>query len=204
MQNLRQVTNESEYLWKNVAYYSRTWKKVGVSLIFGITVVIAIIIHLASKQAYGIELGVLFFKGLLYFSGFSIALQPKPPKKSHLLFQCKVKILMGLKSSTASGKASIILQPYFTVQGTEILQCWNGNRWRRKGRFSTPFQSIFFMKVELWNSFPVQTLRPPGYISSLEYLYLVPFCFSQLFSTSSAVQKQHFRVSFWYTSYQDK
>lgn len=151
MQNLRQVTNESEYLWKNVAYYSRTWKKVGVSLIFGITVVIAIIIHLASKQAYGIELGVLFFKGLLYFSGFSIALQPKPPKKSHLLFQCKVKILMGLKSSTASGKASIILQPYFTVQGTEILQCWNGNRWRRKGRFSTPFQSIFFMKVELFS-----------------------------------------------------
>ena len=147
---------------------------------------------------------MLFFKRLIYFSGFSIALQPKPPKKYHLLFQCKLKILMGLKSSTASGKASVILQPHFTAQGTKILQCWNGNWWRRKGRFSTPFQSIFFMKVELWNSFAVQTLRPPGYISSLEYLYLVPFCFSQLFFITSAVCEQNFKVLFWYTSYQDK
>ena len=90
---------------------------------FTFTVVIAIIIHLASKQACGTELGVLFFKRLIYFSGFSTALQPKPPKKSHLLFQCKLKILMGLKSSTASGKASVILQPHFTAQGTKILQC---------------------------------------------------------------------------------
>lgn len=111
-------TRKFEYLWENAAYDHETWKKIGITLIFGIKYSNCHYDSSIIKTILLKELEVLFFKVLLYLSGFSIALQPKSPPKSLLLFPCKCKILMVLKSSIAFGWQSIIC-PF--IWGTEIL-----------------------------------------------------------------------------------
>lgn len=79
VQNLRQVTNEFGHLWKNAAYYSKTWKNIGVFLISGIKYSNCHYNSSIIKASLWniLQLGVLFFKVLPRFSGLSIALQPK-------------------------------------------------------------------------------------------------------------------------------